>query len=627
MTSSEKNRSLQAHETGKFTRMGLYLKKNRINFILAGFIILCLYPVFSCWYYGDDTVTSDIHLLMRQENRNLVQYLINNLRYYVVTMGRFFPVHILQRFLTFYVLGNISQYRIYIIIMNIIAVLAFAKMVKYYSGSRRIFHAVAILFPGVLMFFTRNDDAVTSYFMFIQTLVIYLSVSLISLRKYIESEKKRYLVISLLLFLLSLMTYETSYLLITVYPLAFFYSSSGTVRERLVRAIRGSVPYFITAVVCFGAYVYLSINSTQDYKGVNFNLDIKTILVTFLKQIYASFPIVPHNYLLFDSGGRFQYDWQHALNSITALDVVTAILFVCLIAGLLGNRGNERIEKSDRRFLVWLSLLLVVCPSLVISVSSKYQEGLTWGMGYLTIYITRLGLLLLGFLIYDSIIFRVRNRLLKASIHTVLILILVVTQLFCQQGNRNVVNYKNQTQYLRHVAENAVDAGLLRNIPEDSTILLGNIWNDYPYFTRDKILSDFCGNTVKTDTMLNFMKTANESEDVPKTFLYQEKNVYYFYFEKFQSNEGYAFSCRIHALTVDGKSITGLFGRNFRFYYSGEECGAIDISVLEGGKFVQKRYNLELYGYKKYILEIPDLVDLKSVELVKKVNTSMWDPK
>ena len=321
-----------------------------------------------------------------------------------------------------------------------------------------------------------------------------------------------------------------------VYPLAIYYSYSGKFYEKLKKALLGSIPYFSAAIAGFAAYAWFSSHAVADYEGIHFNLDIPKILITFIKQIIAAFPVVPHAYLIFDLNWNYIFDLKHAFSSIQLIDAVSAILFAYLAVKVFSS--HEEIASSRKRFLIWLSILLVICPSLIISVSMKYQEGLIWGLGYLTIYITRFGLLLLGYFLYEAVIIRIKNISFKRFIQTIAVVLLVIIHLFCQQGNRNVLFYKNQSQAVREVAENSVQAGLLRGIPDNSIVLLGNIWYDYPSFTRNSVFSSFCKAKVSTDTIDNFIRESFKHHGENKTYDYTNEQAFYFHFEKFQSNEG-----------------------------------------------------------------------------------------
>ena len=78
-----------------------FLNRHMAHFALAGFMLLCFYPIFSCWYYGDDVVSRNIHTVMQYENRSLYGFMANQMDYYIVKLGRFFRRTLYSGFLRF----------------------------------------------------------------------------------------------------------------------------------------------------------------------------------------------------------------------------------------------------------------------------------------------------------------------------------------------------------------------------------------------------------------------------------------------------------------------------------------------------------------------------------------------
>lgn len=603
-----------------------YYEKHKVDLFLAAFYLLSFYPILSSWYYGDDTVSRDIHAYINYENRSLISYILNQMNYYILKAGRFYPVHIWQRFLTFYFFDDINKYRFFIFSMNAIAIFSFSYMIKKYSDSSRLYYRIIVLYIGVFLFLTRYDDSITSYYMFIQMLVIYFSISLVLLKKYYICKQKCYLWFSVSVYLLSLLTYESSYMLVLIYPLAIYFLSQGTNIKRIRAAILQAIPYFCVTFICFITYIYFSANATSDYSGIHFSFNPLDIFITFIKQVIASFPVVPHAYLIFNSKGNFILDLGNTFNNISVTDIITGIIFLWLILKVFRSNRDEKEEISNKKFLIWLSILLIVFPSLIISVSLKYQQSLIWSLGYLTIYITRFGLLLLGLIIYDNTIPRVKNVYLRTFVNTLLVFLLVIVHLFSLQGNRNVLKYKNQTTYLRQIAEQAVKNGLLKDIPDDSIVLLGNTWYDYQSFSRNGIFSEWTKSNVRTDTINNFISTSFKNTGKDMTYEYTDLNVYYFHFNKYINNSGYAFSGKLESLSIDEKRITDITATNFKLFYNGSECEAIDILVKDQNNFVKRRFPLVSQGYGVYYISVPETVKLDSIELVKKVKPSLWQP-
>jgi len=596
-----------------------FFKNHMAHFILAGFMLLCFYPVLSCWYYGDDVVSRNIHVVM--ENRSLYGFIVNQMEYYIVKLGRFYPVHIIQRFLTFYFLDTITKYRIYILIMNILSVLCFASMARAYSGSDRLFYAVLVLFPALFFSLSRYDDATIGYYMFIQTLVIYLSISLKLMKKYRDTGRKGYMWLSVILYLLSLLTYEVSYPMVLAYPAAAYYLFDSADKDRIKKTVKASIPFFSAAVSCLAVYIYFSINAVNSYDGINFNPGIGKIAITSIKQTAAALPGFSGFFL--SANVKFGSFLNGIISGITFRDITTALIFAYLLPVLVMNRERVNLRLPGTKFLICLSFLLIACPAIIIGMSKKYQQNLKWGEGYLTVYIIRFGLILLFFLLYEFISGHIKRNAVKLLFITLTILLIQFLHLFVMQENRKVLQYKNQTSYLRLVAENAIDAGLLKNIPEQSIILLGNIWYDYPSFTRDSIFSKYCGVRVTTDTIRNFIDESWRKHAEEKTYHYDNEHVYYFQSCKYLSNTGYAFSGRLKTLSVNNANITKMHATDFKLFYSGDEYDSADIPVWENDGFTIKRIPLTKNG-SGYTADIDSLVDMLSIELVGKVKPSIW---
>ncbi len=586
-----------------------WLYGHRFHFILIVFITICFYPIILCWYYGDDAVTRDLYAYLRFEGNVLANHY-----QYAAVIGRFYPLHILQRFSVFYIFKSIYAYRIYILVMNALAIFSFAWMVKAYSGSKKIFYTVLLFYPGVFLFLARYDDAVTSYYMFMQTLVIYLSVSLIYLEKYMKKGKKGYLFFSVLLYLFSLLTYESSYLLVLVYPLALYYQIEAPMVEKLKKVFRNAIPYFTVAIVCFLIYIYMALTADSAYQGVTFQLDILKMVITFLKQVVASFPVVPHAYLIFNMQGQVTYDFQQALANITLMDIFSAVLFVYLMISLYKCYPDE--GNKGRGFLSWLSVLLVVCPSILIGFSSKYQESLIWGLGYLPIYMTRFGLLLLFFFLAEWMLSRIKIGSMKKLFQVITVSTLVLVHLFCLQGNRDVVDHKNQSTYQRQIVEQSVEAGLFQDIPEGAIIYLGKSWYDYSSYNRNSIYSSFCDRRVRTDMMELFIKTSYTANQGPKMYDYRNHDVYYFDFHYYQQNEGYAYLVKLDTLSLNETEVTTMLGRELKIFYAADENKGLQMQVSDKEELVRKKFLLEHNSTS--CTEISGLMDILSLELVRK---------
>lgn len=251
----------------------------------------------------------------------------------------------------------------------------------------------------------------------------------------------------------------------------------------------------------------------------------------------------------------------------------------------------------------------------------KYQQDLVWGRGYLPAYMTRFGLLLLGWFAFEWIRARLNSSFIRYTLNIFLVSCLVALSLLSHQGNRNIVDYKNQAQYLRSIAEQACNAGLLSSVTKNCNIVLGNIWFDYPSFTRDKIFSELCNTKVTTFTVPEYKALKESAESaVPAA----DQDVYYFHFEKFLGQSGFSFSGKLDVSGMDITGTTGFFATDFKLFYTGDECDTVNIAVKEGETFKLRSFSLIPIGYGTYIAIVPGLVDLNTIELNRNVKTNIW---
>jgi hypothetical protein len=270
--------------------------------------------------------------------------------------------------------------------MNALTVLCFALMARAYSGSDRLFYAVLVLFPALFFSLSRYDDAAIGYYMFIQTLVIYLSVSLILLKKYRDTGKEELFIAQRgMLYLLSLLTYEASYPLVLVYPLAAFHLFGGAGKDRIRKTVKRVCTIFHTAAVCcFLVYVYFSLNAVYSYDGINFNPDIGNNSSHVNKTERPRRCRVSPD-LLFSANEKFSSFVNIIKTGIVFRDIVTALMLIaCLLPVLIMDRKRVNLRLPEIRFLIGLSFLAIACPAVITGMSRKYQQNLQWGDGYLT---------------------------------------------------------------------------------------------------------------------------------------------------------------------------------------------------------------------------------------------------
>ncbi len=145
---------------------------------------------------------------------------------------------------------------------------------------------------------------------------------------------------------------------------------------------------------------------------------------------------------------------------------------LCSNSELLG----ESVQGIKMKGAVLLGIALFLLPGLVVSLATKYQRELKWGLGYLPTYMSAFGLLTLSVVIFVGVKQKVhfmngfrKKILLMAS--TVVGLGMVVVNFM---NNSMVVHAYNVAEHChRSLMERASSDGFLQGVPEGSFLVFG----------------------------------------------------------------------------------------------------------------------------------------------------------
>jgi hypothetical protein len=440
-------------------------------------LVLMFAPILGAWYYHDDMQSYIGPYLARFTNRPLPVYFWRlNRDFYMNAVGRFYPANVLLNLSFFSIFRGISGYRFGFFLGNLSAVVSFAWMVRVYTRSKRFYYAVLLLYPALFLWLTVGDDPITSYYTSMQFLVILFSASLILWRRHLQMGGKRYLTAALALYVLALLTYELSYPLLLIFPLAcWFLSGDGPWKPRLLVSIQKSWPFAAAAAVCFAIYIYVSQASQQIYAGTSFSFDPSAILETSAKQFAAAFPLAPQLRAFLDGEPALAL-LVRLFSQVRITDIMAALGFAALAWYCLFAWEKQPASPSGKGFLWSAAACLVVFPCLLVGASVKYQETLYWGVGYLPAYLTRFALLLGTALLLFWVLAKLKRAWLRVAVQGTFLALACVLLVLSMVSNRAVVERKNwhvpgHTLYMR-----AVDNGVLEPVAPNGVVVLQNRW-------------------------------------------------------------------------------------------------------------------------------------------------------
>lgn len=421
--------------------MNNVLSKNRfVALLLASlaFSFLVLGQILNSDYFGDDLYNFQVHGAVPYYFDSIWEMNVHFFKQWI-NIGRFYPFSY-YAYTVFYYLDDVVYYKLFLLLMTLLAVVSFSWVVYLFSKNKWVALIVLVITP-VLFQYRFYLDPFLSFHGLIQLVAIEIFLSVGLFKLFLDTEKKRYLFLSIMFWLASLLTYEITY------PFILMYLWLSLRSEKPVKVAAGYVLVFL-AVISIIAWLRLTAQAASIAYTPDF--DIWNILKTWFFQVVS---VLPGSYYLVSP--------IPSLKPIGFYFVLAIVLTYFLYKLTSFKEGTK---FSDKKALVYLSLILLTLPGLMISFSPKYQSQISFGFAYLPIFIQYFGLsALIGIFIYQ-----VNNMILKLVAIIGMAAILVVHQ----SANESVVGmvnapYKNE----RHVLALFYGNEKIQNVIQDDDMI------------------------------------------------------------------------------------------------------------------------------------------------------------
>ncbi|WP_069267670.1 hypothetical protein [Paraburkholderia nodosa] len=246
-----------------------------------------------------------------------------------------------------------------------------------------------LLFLMPLFQIRNGDDPIAAYATFSQVLGILLSVSLLLLQRWHETERTWLLIASTTVAIASMLCYEVNVIYV---PIALIAVVSRT-RKRMSNGYIVLAPFF-----CFVfADLILKRSATNAYDGSRVG-SFSAIPLAYFKQLVGALP-----------GSFYALSGRDAVAPSSLLQLVmhsklawiAGCVWILLFMALANaKRPRQSLPQST---LLGASVFLFITPVL-IAVSSKYQSSLNWGSAHLPVYYEYFGLAILAATLIDRLL-------------------------------------------------------------------------------------------------------------------------------------------------------------------------------------------------------------------------------
>ena len=442
--------------------------------------LISLLPLVHSPYLGDDSwCESTLPGLLLLSKMSLPDLCWNTVKDYVHS-GRWYPLMIY--YYPVFCFLNEYLYKCAEVLFVLANIGLFAYFVRLMTSSASL-GLMAALLPPLFIQFRCYHDPIMSYYFLMQVEFSLILTSLILLTFYLRKSRAMFLTLSLTAWTCCLLVYEAFYAFWMMHAVvAYLHFGKGSLK----RVIKITLPFFLLAVSNMLITLYVRAEFAPRYPGINLNFSISAWFLAFLKQASAALPLS-----YFISVETLSY-WAEVARAYFATDLVImciawAILW-CLISDNFLERNGDR-DKSTVKALVLLGTGFWLLPALLVTLSAKYQQELKWGLGYLPVYVSGFGVMMLV-LALIMIIYRAVQRsyprLRTATMVAAAALGVFVAGINYNSNRMVIQKYNFCEHYHRKLIENALHGDLMRFVPEGSYVICGapvRSW-DTPAFFR-----------------------------------------------------------------------------------------------------------------------------------------------
>jgi hypothetical protein len=368
-----------------------FTKYNIFQFCLVNFLlIISLSPILRT-PYGIDDIYDSVWPYIRDSNGSSVWLDTNNwIRFFLSDLGKFNPISIWASAITFEsfdtrISFKIAQLSSTIIMFNLLAYLSFVI-----SNRFRVL-ILTLLATSMLVSFRIEYDGILHYALHQKISNSIIFICLIFAFKSITKkyDSSYYFVLCLIFFILSFLTYETSFtlgIIVLVFRLKYFAKS-------YFKNIIFIITFFVMFLLKF--YIYLNRNITN-FEAYSSNRDLDEIFILYFKFLFSALPfsnnLIESSFLNLDSLNLYYIP----IILVFSLFVFYKILFI---------PTSRYISNYSENLLIVLSVgsaLFFISP-ILFAISSGYAESTSWGEGFHFTTLTTSGLILIFTFILSSI--------------------------------------------------------------------------------------------------------------------------------------------------------------------------------------------------------------------------------
>lgn len=454
--------------------------KMKFLFLFAPVFAIFCYPIINSGYYGDDALHSFIGSVMAERNLGYVDQYLLNINTFLSSR-----VSLLQLYhWVFMLFTDLIALKLFVSAMVCGAVLSMYLLGKAIVKDSSLPFLVLIFILLIGIQFREYGDSVLAFHALTSFCLIFINLSIFFFIKFLESNKRLLLIVSLLLYLVACMAYEVMYPFFLIYFLIPIVLGKTSIKQatKYLLLFLATTALLILVNVVGRLFVEVphDVSDPNYQKAYEISLNIGAIALAFIKELAASFPL---SNLTFNPSGSFtagnillvSKSWLLFLILLTGAFTTVFYFSLKSIKERLVISEAAEYRRNQLLFAI-LAFMLLVIPNGIIALSPKYQAELVWGAGYTSIYFGYFGMGIWLCMALYALIKRFTATWLLLAV--ALVLGFVATANFAT--NHRVVEIANTFwKNPRTVAEEALRRGIMGGVDSPFTYMFIN--SNYPW--------------------------------------------------------------------------------------------------------------------------------------------------
>ena len=454
-----------------------------LDILLVLWVCYVLLPLLSIGFISDEAYNSQILGKNISEGVTLWERLYSEIHGWLTGSGRFWPFNWFYKYGLYTLQPTPFVIKLITLIIVALNVLFYAKIIQFITKDRNLSYICAFIVPIFFQFRLWHDPIIAFTFM-IPLISLFLFSTTYLLINYLKENKLVTISLFGFLYLLSLWTYELTYVFISFYILIIIFA-----KER-----RGWWKPFLLIVTMTSLHVLITIYfkdpNRNEYPGSALNFDYQVIFSSLLVQITSAFPL---------SWKIANAPAHESFTKITYSVLLIFSFFSLIVTAQLNKvKGSLSGTRTSIKLFIF-SLALLFVPAIPIVLTGHQHEliEMGFGYGYIVVFIQYFG----ASVLFIYLIYYLKNRYLFKNHPNrafILVFLIIVSIGYLTRLENSFVSHEvnKAYKYPRDLLRKSIESGILDHVSSDS-LLLRNVRypSDHSWFYAMKMgrVMNLCG--------------------------------------------------------------------------------------------------------------------------------------